>query len=483
MLATVLAGILAFAITSTRTATYSATTTVLVNPQQIIAGADNTQLLQASQAQAGTFVLLVESGPVLDRVIANLGLDYTREELADKIEARVILNTQIIEISVSNDSAEEAARIANGVASEFDAYVEELTIGNLQDRLDDSKNEIAALRARQADIDDRLEELDTEANADDAEVQAEIADLEEERTRAAETIADLDGSIRTINGQLATLVSPLEVADQAIAAREPDSPRPLLMAALGLFLGFLLGCGLAAILEFADRKVRRETDVEAITDSRLLGILPMDRKAASTSEPLVLAQPDTQAAETIRMLRAHLNGFARSDDHGTIVVADAGGVDGASDLVANLGIVMAQSGLDTVIVDADLRNPRQHEIFGADNSTGLSDALTGTDLGATRSQEGPILITAGHTSEHPGKLIGSAAFGELIQGLRQEANLVLIDVPPALDYSDAMSAASVAEGVILVGRYNKTTRDDLAALAETLREDGVRLLGVVMISG
>lgn len=485
-LATVLTGALAYLLTSGQTPTYTATTTLLVNPQQVMGATENTAL-QASRSQAETYVRLVESGPVLDRVTSEMGLDLTRGELANKIEATVILNTQLIEITVSDESAEQAARIANAVAMHFEGHVHDLTVGRLEENLAQAQAQIDALRTRQAQIDIELADLDTDANADDATVQAQITALEDERARAAETEADLTSQVRTINTSIATVRSPVEVADSATPAREPDSPRPLLMTALGLFLGFLIGVTLAAILEFMDRKVRPETDIEELTNSRVLGVVEQDKKKRSAS-PLVVTQPDSQASEAIRMLRTHLVGYARSDTHGAIAFANAGAGSASSDILANLGVVMAQSGLNTVIIDANLRSPRQHEIFGTSNEEGLADVLSRSEetlsaVDATVIEPNLSLITAGVANGQAAQLVSSSRFGDLVQRIRREANVVLIDAPPALEYSDALSAGSVADGVIIVGRYGSTHRDDLAALAETIQQDGMELLGVVMVKG
>jgi capsular polysaccharide biosynthesis protein/Mrp family chromosome partitioning ATPase len=484
LLVALISGALAYAMTSRQTATYSATTTLLVNPQQVTGTADSGSL-QASRSQAETYVRLVASRPVLDRVITDLSLPHPPAQLANKIEARVVMNTQLIEISVSDASPQEAARIANSVAAQFEAQVEDLTTGRLQENLSRLQQESASLQTRQAEIDAELPNLDTEANADDSAIQARIRDLGNERTRTQETLADLDSSIRAINQQLATTTSPVEVADEAQAAREPDSPKPMLMTALGLFLGLLVGAGLAAALEIMDKKIRPETDVEELTESRLLVTIP-DVPSSAVGQPLVASHPDGASAEAIRMLRTRLGVIANSRSHSAIVFASAGGTDSTSEIVAKLGVVMAQAGMRMVIVDANLREPRQHRIFGIANDGGLASALSsGSDPvpGIDAATVAPRLsvLTAGSADGHAAEMVASAAFTSLIGAVRQEANVVLIDAPSAVESSDALTMASTADGVVLVARYGSTRRDDLARLAETIHQDGLCLIGVVMI--
>jgi receptor protein-tyrosine kinase len=366
------------------------------------------------------------------------------------------------------------------VAAQFDAQVEELTIGRLQENLAQLREEASSLEARQAEIDAELAELDTEGNADEAAIE----ELRTERVRTQETLADIDASIRSINSSLATTTSPVEVADEASAAREPDSPRPKLMTALGLFLGLLVGVGVAAVFEFTDKKIRPETDVEELTESRLLTTIPEPRRAPS-GQPFVVSQSDSASSEAIRKLRTRLGVVANTESHNAIVFAGAGGTSLSSEIVASLGVVMAQAGLRTVVVDANFRHPQQHTIFGIANDDGLASALSSVE-GEPRRIDATIVaprlsvVSAGTVNGHPGEMLSSPAFASLLGTICQEANVVLIDAPPALDASDALSMAAVADGVVFVARYGSTTRDNLEQLAETMHQDGIRLIGVVM---
>lgn len=483
-LTTVLAGGLAFALTHVQSATYSATTTLLVNPQQVTSTTDSSAL-QASRSQADTYVRLVDSGPVIDRVREELNLSLTRDELRKKIDAVTVMNTQLIEITVKDPSAEEAARIANTTAAAFQSQVEDLTTGPLQDNLDQATTESASLQSRVKAIDAELVLLDTEANRDNAEIQQQIEALREERTRAQETIVDLSSTIRSINQALATTTSSVEVADEARAAREPDSPKPLLMTALGLFLGFLVGSGLAAVLEMSDRKVRPETDIEELTGARLLGVVSMDRKSPGTGQPVLRAKPDSIAAEAIRLLRTHLQGFVDAHPNGVLAMAHTGAGAPASDVLASLGVALAQSGTSTLLLDADLRNPVLHDVFGVANDSGIA-TVTGDGAalgGSVEVAPGLELVTAGIAKGHPAEVVSSAAFMDAVRQLSGTSDFTLVNTPSALAYSDAMSIAALANGVLIVGRYGETSRDDLAALAATIREDGMTLVGVVMIRG
>lgn len=486
LLTTLIGGVLAYGLTSRQEATYSATATLLVNPQQVTGAVEN-QALQASQTQAQTYVRLVESEPVLDRVIEELNLPYTPSALAEKIDASVVLDTQLIDVSVSNSSPEDAALIANAVAAQFRAHVTELRTGQLEENLSQLEEEISSLQERLTEINAELSALDVDTNAGNEEIQQQISQLEEERMRVQQTLADLAASVRSLDQALVLTPSPMEVADEARPAREPESPKPLLMTALGLFLGFLIGVALATLLEFMDDKIRPDADVEELTGSRVLVTIPAIRHSEA-GRPLALSRAEDPETEAIRTLRTRLGSVATKGGRSAIVFASAGGATRVSEVVANLGVVMAHGGLRTLILDANMREPRQHALFGIANDGGLSSAPpTDTDSAMRPSPQSICdrlsIIPAGEGTGSAAELLGSSAFASFLQEARRQADVVLVDVPAALAYSDALSVASVSDGVVLVGRYGSTTREDLALLAETLHADGIPLLGVVMETG
>lgn len=481
-LATLFAGALVYLIASQQPPMYSATTTLLVNPQQASGIADGASLA-ASQALAQTYVLLVESGPVLENVIIALGLPYTREELAQKTRAAVVPGTQLIEIMATDPSPEDAARIAGGVAEQFEAQVENLTIGRLEENLSELQEEANSLQSRQRQIDDRLSALSADEPVDNSADQREIDDLTEERTRNAETLADLDASIRSINEGLATTTSPLTVADEAQAAREPNSPRIVLLTALGLCLGFLTGVCIAALFEFLDNKIRLETDLEALSGSRVLAVVPYCSGARLRRAPLYPVSEDT-FTDSVYRLAIRLHSEVCQEGQKRIVFTSAGGDVATSELVAHLGIVLAQSGLRTTIVDANLREPKQRQIFAIGNQIDTWSVLTSPQDGelvpGVVVRDNLTVIPAGVPHGSPYRLLSSLQFASILKRVGEDSDVVLIDVPPAPAYSDAMRVASNCDAIILVGRVDVTSKDDLLASSDMVAQVNVQLLGIVL---
>lgn len=462
-----------YGLANMQTPSYSATTTLLVTAPMTSTG------LVEDVNRPETYRRLVESGPVLDRVILELGLADDRTELADKIEASVVMNTQIIEITVSDESPERAAEIANATARNFESQVADLTVGQLQQSLEELQAQSDQLHDRQAEIDTRLAEIDTDENAENTELQAEISSLESERLRVAQTIADLDSTIRRINEQLVTSTTPVAIADAAVVAETPDSPRPLLIGVLGAFLGGLVGLGAVVVLELMDTRLRKDDDVEEITGGRLLATLP----AGSGSGLAAITAPDSSETEGVRMLRAHLASQIARGGRNVLVFTSTRGEAPTSRVAANLGVLMAQSGIRTLIVDADLRHPQQHKLFELANERGLSDLQEGTGpvQPSMTAVENLGVLPAGRNVENPSELLGSARFAELVRAARKEAEVVLIDAPAMLSHSDAISAAAISDGLVLVAQAGKTKRDDLAQAADILQDDELHLVGTVVL--
>lgn len=171
VLLVVLGGVAGFGLASLQTPTYSATTSLLVTPPL-------SSTLIDSGSRAETYRSLVESGPVLDQVILELGLSDDRRELSERIETTVVMNTQIIEITAKDSSPERAAEIANSTARNFESQVAALTIGQLEQTLSELQAQSDTLTARLEEIDAQITELDTDANADNSEVQSQLNTLQ-----------------------------------------------------------------------------------------------------------------------------------------------------------------------------------------------------------------------------------------------------------------------------------------------------------------
>ena len=198
-----------------------------------------------------------------------------------------------------------------------------------------------------------------------------------------------------------------------------------------------------------------------------------------------MAQPQSSASEALRLLRTNLEFASASDEIHALTVTSPGPEEGKSTIVANIGVVLAQSGKSAVIIDADLRKPTQHKIFGVPNERGLTTLLTHPEVGwqsaaSKLALPGLLLIPSGPIPPNPSDLVSSTRFAQLIERIKSEVDLVIIDSPPILAASDSLAIATHTDGVILVCRSNKTRTDALRHAAHSVHQGGIRLVGVVL---
>src|SRR5712671_847015 len=206
----------------------------------------------------------------------------------------------------------------------------------------------------------------------------------------------------------------------------------------------------------------------------------------SLSGELVVAyEPFHPRAEELRALRTQL--LMRWSNAGVrqraLAIASPGAREGRSYVAANLAVVFSQLGERTLLIDADLRAPRQHQIFNIPDRIGLSAVLCGrADRGAVVPvpEFGTLsLLPAGACPPNPQELLLKPAFATLLEELRTEFDVILFDTPPAKFYADAQSLAFRAGSVMMLARKDHTRFADTAGVIRELSDTGARIVGTV----
>jgi len=198
---------------------------------------------------------------------------------------------------------------------------------------------------------------------------------------------------------------------------------------------------------------------------------------------IMLTDPRSPAAEAYRSLAATIQ-FAYADRHmQTIGVTSAAAGEGKSTTTANLAIALAEGGRRVIVVDADLRRPGQHTLFGLDRQEGLSNVLAGdqTQLPLLDTETpGVRVLTSGPTPANPLETLTSRRFEQVLALARGQADFVLVDTPPAGTLADAAVLAPRLEGILLVVSAGRTKRDLARRAHEQLERVNANLLGVVL---
>lgn len=484
LLLMLVAGGAAYVSADRQTRQYSATATMLLSAGSASSttGVD-VNALRATELLAETYRKLIESNDMQRRIAEQVGL----EEIPGSLTASIVDGSQLIDIRVTDTDPERAALIANTAVTEFQEYVSEQAQADAENARSSIDTQIEALEAQVAEIDSQLAELNSRPNSDDdPETQRAIEDLTEARASLRDQLVELNSNAATIGAQTMAASGRVSQAGVAEVPDEPFEPRPMRSALLGLFVGLLLGVGLVALLEFMDNTVKPERNIQELAHAPLLAsIANLPKLQPGGGQVYSMTQPRSGSAEAIRLLRTNLEFASASGDISRLVITSPNPGEGKSTVAANLGVVMAQGGTKTVVIDADLRKPTQHRIFGVPNDQGLTTLMTHPErsweeVAKKVALPGLMLIPSGPLPPNPADLVSSERFSELLDQLREEADLVIIDSPPVLSASDSLAIARYTDGVLVVCRANQTRIEALQATASSIHQGGIRLVGVVL---
>ncbi|MFM8789262.1 MAG: CpsD/CapB family tyrosine-protein kinase, partial [Chthoniobacterales bacterium] len=200
----------------------------------------------------------------------------------------------------------------------------------------------------------------------------------------------------------------------------------------------------------------------------------------------VLVQtPDASVdAEAYRILRTNLEFNRKSSDANTVTFVSGGAGEGKSTTLANLAYTFAQGGYNTLIVDADLRRPSQHRMFGVDNDKGLTDFLTSDldleDVVQTTALPGLFLLTSGRLPSDAVGVLNSQRMMDLIAQVKNRFDIVFFDSPPILGVSDASVLVRALDLTIVVVQHRRFPRAMLQRVKQAVENVGGHLLGVVL---
>jgi capsular exopolysaccharide synthesis family protein len=258
-------------------------------------------------------------------------------------------------------------------------------------------------------------------------------------------------------------------------------PRPPLIVAVGILLGALAGISYALVMERVRRRIETPAEIHELTDKPVVGRLPRQRALQRVPASLVWSQERmTGLQESYRALRTNVQFLAEGKR--VIEVTSPDPAQGKSTVVANLGAALAQIGVDCVIVDADLRRPTQHKVFGVDNSTGLSTLLSVRNPQIDLKPSGfPNLwvIPSGPLPPDPTEML-HVRFAPLVERLRELDALILIDTPPVLPVSDARLIAPHCDGVLVVVSAGSAKPVALESALERLSFVQASLMGIIL---
>ena len=207
----------------------------------------------------------------------------------------------------------------------------------------------------------------------------------------------------------------------------------------------------------------------------------------AVSESLVAAyNPFGHQVESLRTLRSQLmlRRFTGQPNRKMLSIVSPGRGEGRSYLAANLAVVFSQLGERTLLIDADMRNPCQHELFKLENRRGFSSVLAGRDdLQAVQRVNNFVdlsILTAGAIPPNPQELLGRPALTHLLRNLNEAFDVILIDTPSSADFADAHMLAARAGAAMVVARKNISQLDKVRQQTENMAQSGIEVVGSVL---
>ncbi len=213
----------------------------------------------------------------------------------------------------------------------------------------------------------------------------------------------------------------------------------------------------------------------------------LQRGQSTVSDHVIAAYvPFSPQVEALRALRSQLmlRWFDTDPSHRALAVVSSEGREGRSFIAANLAVVFSQLGERTLLIDADLRNPSQHRLFGIENRTGLSAVLAGRG-GREAIHRIPALLDlsvlpAGALPPNPSELLARPLFRQLLQSLAKDYAVILLDTPPAGATSDALAISMCAGSALIVVRKNSARAWKVRGIADGAAQSSTTLLGTVL---
>lgn len=412
-----------------------------------------------------------------DRVAERANADFPGdEEITTRVSASS--NSDALTFTAVSNDPETAALIANTYSQ---AYVSERSLESGEQFL----AAVDVINERLSTIStERLElEREIEGNGDRSSLEIQISSLDSEEARLRGQLNEID-----VVSQLGSSAS-VSILNEAEAPSSAFAPSWIRNIGLALVAGLIFGAGVALLLETLDDTILNKSDLERAADGTpALAIIPPPLKSrfGNKKDRRLVTSRTGAFTESFRTLRSAIElGQATGSEIRSILVTSANASEGKSTVASHLAVAFARSGANVLVVDADMHNPTQHQLFGISNENGLADQLANTGnaeiITEQASGEGLVsVIPAGTSSSPPAELLRSVPAQEFLAKLSYAYDLLIIDSPPLRPVSDTLPLARIADATLLVSMRGQTNAAELEQAMELLARAQTRPLGAVL---
>ena len=322
------------------------------------------------------------------------------------------------------------------------------------------KNEYELARANESSLRGAVSSTRSEAiNLNEKYVQYGVLAREAETNKQLYDALMKGVKEQSVTGELQNVR--IWVVEKAKKPGAPVKPKKLMNVLLGLVVGLFGGVGLAFFFEYLDNTIKSPEEIEAKLGLPVLGIVPVMESSEENIEEIIMKDPQNVISESYKTLRTAIMLSSANRPPKNILITSMGPEEGKTVTSVNLSLTIARSGYSVLLIDADLRKPRVHTIFGLNNLSGLSTFLAGAtnDIETVFKQPATNLtvIPSGPPPPNPSELLGSARMNELMRILNDKFDVIIWDSPPMMTVTDSLILSKILDGTIIVTRAGKTT--------------------------
>lgn len=357
---------------------------------------------------------------------------------------------------------------------------EEKVFRTIKHRYESAKAKVAQMEKRlesQKQLTLELNERTTQYTimAREVETNKQIYQSLLERSREIESMAGISSS--TIN-----------VVDEADLPLLPSKPNVKRNMMLAIGLGLMGGIGLAFFLEYFTDRVVNPDEIADRYQIPILGVAPLAKKGNFALAKAFVEDPRSPFAEAMRTARVSLQLSGGGAKSKSFVITSTKPCEGKTTLASNLALTFAGAGEKVVVVDADMRRPKIHEVFNIRNEQqvngwGLSSFLAGAkgdNLLQSNGVDNLQLVTSGPIPPNPVELLASNRFAKLIEALEKRFDRVIVDGPPHQGFADVLVLCQHVGGVVLVSSMGETTRESLRHFKKSMMNVNGHILGCII---
>ncbi|MBP6123941.1 polysaccharide biosynthesis tyrosine autokinase, partial [Providencia sp.] len=298
----------------------------------------------------------------------------------------------------------------------------------------------------------------------------------------------LVGKQQEINVLNSGITADVRIIDSAESQPKAVAPKKSLIVVLATILGFIIGCAYVIAREFFNNKIKGTEDIDAL-GVNVYATIPFsahEKKLieAGNKRPLALENPADTAIEAIRSLRTSVYFSVMNQGNNLVMVTSASPGVGKSFVTSNMAVVLANAGKKVLLIDTDLRKGRIHKAFGLNNKSGLSEYLSQKDMTSPTIHSSVIenldVICRGKNVSHSSELLMSERFKHLLDSVKNQYDIVVIDTAPILAITDSAIIGKYVGTSLLIAFYGVNTVKDVELSLKRFKQNDIEITGVIL---